>query len=262
MENRTIKELKEKIRDYVKEVNERLEGYFEAGEKNVIVEKEKARLEAGGSKMTKGGTKLSEGFSYRDESGKRIYLKKSELEERERELKRFLQNDIYTPAGAERFKENKMKSYDTFRKRYGDLSVSDWQKFYQSLDDIKNTLSDYKYETYQSEIANQFSKSSEDLKERFVDVAAKAQQLVDLKTKNKKAKDSEILMEQIAQLRKAPEKDVKKLLNKKPETIARDFNAYERAKRKLMDDQEISERDRKVYDLYRQFEFFGEDGSF
>lgn len=243
-EKRTVKEIKNSIRELTNEINERKDSYTE--NRSRVFQKMLNKIKAGGqdTKFRKAGTEgdVSYGFS---RFGKK--LTKKELLEREKDLSAFIKSDIYSPVGRKKFEERGNKSYQTFKELYGDIDVEDWQEFYENIDNLMHTLSDWKYEDVGGDFALQYVQTVD--RTRFIDIASKADFILGLK---KAPKNSMNLSEQINALRIQVNNGVTTILETSNEELAEKYSKINKAKE---EDREMTEDIKEFANLFSSLEF-------
>lgn len=138
----TIKDLKKNIRKLTEKMNERIALAYAEGNVPVQIEKIIGRLQKIGSKPSiKNRNRDYIGMGFR---GKR----KKDLEMQERELNRYLLNDVWTPEGIRAQSEREQHAYESFlNNQKVDWDYEKWRDFVYFMDNASNeVLNAFSYE--------------------------------------------------------------------------------------------------------------------
>lgn len=96
-------------------------------------------------------------------------LRKSELQQQAIRLKRFYTKDVDYISGLSEISDRVQQQYDTFIDRYGYISEDDYVNFIYSMNVLKNTIKDFKYED-KGQLARLYTKSGAKGKNKMVDI--------------------------------------------------------------------------------------------
>ena len=160
----TTRELRKEIRKRTAEINVRIMEYQEAVKQKIkkaskIVERGIERLKEASAfekvvRNKKTGETKHTGIYYvpkgkKGEIGLGLsYKSKAELQKQLAGLRRFETKDIETPQGQKEWSEKTEKQYETFRKRYRDISKEEYEEMIDTMNIVKNTIKDYGYEEF------------------------------------------------------------------------------------------------------------------
>ena len=156
----TVRELKEKIRQLTSTVNEKISEYRSRGIGGRLFEKQVERMKeasmvvdykTGEVHIPKPRTgELALGLS-----GKR----KGDLERQLLELESFNEKEWQSVSAVKERSEKAVKAWETFSKRYGEVSFDEWEDFVYMMDDIGNYLSDFGYEDVGGSVARAYAET-------------------------------------------------------------------------------------------------------
>lgn len=100
-------------------------------------------------------------------------LRKGELQQQAIRLKRFTTKDVEYIAGISEISDRVQRQYDTFIERYGYISEEDYINFVYSLNVLKNTIKDFKYED-KGDLARLYTKSGANARNKMVNIVKQA----------------------------------------------------------------------------------------
>lgn len=121
------------------------------------------------------------------------YKTKSELQRQLAGLRRFEEKDIETPEGKRNWSDKVEKQYETFKKRYGDLSKEEYEDMIDTMNIVKNTLKDYGYEDFGGGYARMYSNSTKQGRRKFA-------KYVDQAKRESSGKTTEDVLDRVAEL--------------------------------------------------------------
>lgn len=182
IDDMTINELKQEIRDAVNEINTRITDYDEQVAGGIL--NESRPFEALYDEFVDMDTireyrgKLVFGFSTRQGSGKRTYKNKAELKEELEALRNFQQRDRFTPKGEVEFKKRSEEmnedAFNTFKQnykideRYPDFDKEDYTKLVETFSSLKSEVEAWTlYKDRAESFVDLYLEANEDDKDNF-----------------------------------------------------------------------------------------------
>lgn len=168
----TTRELRKEIRRRTAEANIRINEYREAikqGKQKAsqFIEKAINRLKQGSAGFNKKGEYTVPKSRTGEVGVGTSYKRKVELQKQLEGLRRFEKTDMETPEGKRNWNEKTRNQYETFKKRYGDISEDDYEDMVNTMNIVKNTLKDYGYEDNGTGYARLYNKADEQGKRKF-----------------------------------------------------------------------------------------------
>lgn len=156
----TVKELKNEIRRLTSIVNGKIQEYRSRGVGGRLFEKQVERMKEASMVVNKStgeytipkgrNGELALGFS-----GKR----KIELERQLLELESFNDREWQSTSAIKERSARAEKAWQTFSKRYGNVSFEEWEDFVYMMNDMSDYLNDFGYEDVGGSVARAYAES-------------------------------------------------------------------------------------------------------
>lgn len=93
--------------------------------------------------------------------------RKSDLELQKQALESMVEKEWYSDKAIKQRSERADKAYNTFKRRYGDLTYDEWEDFTYMMNSLRNYISDFGYEDLGNAMAAAYTESTQ--KRRFYD---------------------------------------------------------------------------------------------
>ena len=93
--------------------------------------------------------------------------RKSDLELQKQALESMVEKEWYSDKAIKQRSERAEKAYNTFKRRYGDLTYDEWEDFTYMMNSLRNYISDFGYEDLGNAMASAYTESTQ--KRRFFD---------------------------------------------------------------------------------------------
>lgn len=162
----TVKELRQEIRNSTYEYNERIKEFRETGESSTLLYKQ--------IKSINKFSNVKKGKYGEVGTGDLSRKTKAELQTQLNKIQRFLKYDVITPKGKKYSNVAETRSYQTFIKKYGYISESDYEDMWDTMETVKETLKDYGYEDFSGGYAEVYVKADNQKRRNFAKLVAKA----------------------------------------------------------------------------------------
>lgn len=183
----TTKELKKAISYYTAQANVRIAEYREQEARNIEGENKEfiftsKNINRRISQLAKlAGTKSRVGEIGVGTRGKT----KEQLKEQLTAIKGFVQKERITPEGRAFYEKAEQQRYETFKENYGKMSRDEYAKFVETMNNLRNSIDDFKYGDLGQDMAKTYGSLKTDGRMKFGEIAKEV-----LQSKEAEGKDS------------------------------------------------------------------------